>query len=113
MDERPLEDPGRHVRDAEIPMTPTPIWLSAIDLGHGGHPDGVGAPAPERADLRRRLVGRPVNADVDALLQDDAFLFRDRERDGAEVLAVRIDMSGKRGPRSSSFAPTRGFVPKR
>ena len=52
------------------------------DLGHGRHPDEVGAERLERADLGRRLEARPGGGEVDAFVQ------RRAERGGVLLQAL-------------------------
>ena len=59
-------------------------------LGHGAHPDEVGAERAERADLGRRLEARARDREVDAVVQLGA------ERVGGGVQAARAARGRRR-----------------
>src|ERR1041385_5459598 len=56
-----------HVRDARDAKHVDAHMPRGDRFGDGGHADGVGAERAERADLRRRLVARTSDGDVDAM----------------------------------------------
>ena len=62
---------------------------------HCRHTDGIGAERSERADLRRRLVRRSGEREVNTLLQFHTDLFPDIPRDLPQLFRIRLGHVGK------------------
>ena len=61
---------GRHMSVMiESPSTRIPACTATIDLGHGRHPDDVGADAAQKPILGARLEVRTRDRDVHAFAQ--------------------------------------------
>jgi hypothetical protein len=80
-------------------------------LGHGGHPDRVGAHDAEGADLGRRLVARPRDRDVDAFLQMRIVAAAALARTLAQARRVGHRHVREARPEALVVGPTSGLVP--
>ena len=109
----PAPSPAARLVTTDSPDHAQAGVAGADRLGHGRHPDQIGAERPEGADLGRGLEARSQNRKVDAARELDA----EAARRSGRAARARPDRRPRRGresagPIASSLAPTRGFWPE-